>query len=675
MSSKILSNYVFSTKYARYLPSKKRRETYAESIDRMMDMHTSKYGSDFVELREALKAKEIAGSQRALQFGGLAIEEKNARLYNCTVSFCDRLSFFNECYYLLLCGCGVGFSVQKHHVNQLPTLSKPNGEYYHVVEDSIEGWSDALKALLTAYFVPKAMLPNFDYTCIREEGAPLRHGGKAPSHKPLEKALNKIRVILEGASSRQLKPIECFDIVMHIADSVISGGIRRSATIALFSVDDTEMMTAKTGNWFVDNPQRGRANISAMITPEVEEEVYRSVFKSTKEFGEPAFIFSPSTEYINNPCVEITMCPVLIKKDGNIVDNYTLDLVDPKNREKWEDEGYTFESGFQMCNLSTVNCSTLKDEQDFFRRVRLATELGTLQSGYYDFNYLSPVSAEIVKRESLLGVSLTGILSNYDLLSEGVLQKGAEIARNTNKMVCDYEGLTEASRITCVKPEGTASLVLETSSGIHPYHAGKYIRRVQANVYESCFQFFERTNKEACLVSVWGNPETARVIEFPCSAPPFSILKGDLTAVQHLEIAKNVQTNWVMKGTAIPSRLEKANHNVSITVTVQPDEWEDVASYLWNNRDVFTGVSFLGASGDYDYQQPPFQEVKHPRHLKKDDVHYEEKVRMWERWNTLRNSMQELNYVDFEEEEDHTEIMQAVACAGGACDLPYSMDK
>lgn len=673
--SRHLSDYVYTAKYSRYLKEKGRREMYVESIDRMMNMHTKKYGSYFGEIRGALYKKKIAGSQRALQFGGTAIEEKNSRLYNCTVSFCDRLSFFNECYYLLLCGSGVGFSVQKHHVNQLPTLTAPQGEYLHIIEDSIEGWSDALKGLLSAYFVPHAQRPNFDYSAIREEGASLRHGGKAPGSSPLKKALDEVRKILDGALNRQLKTIECFDIVMHIADSVISGGIRRSATICIFSLSDKEMIESKTGNWFIDNPQRGRANISAMVTPSDKYEDYLSLFKSTKEFGEPAFIFSPSTEYINNPCVEITMCPLLIKKEGEVVEEYTLDLVDYKKRERWEQEGYTFESGFQMCNLTTVNCTTVKDSQDFLNRVSIATELGTLQSGYYDFNYLTGVSKEIVKRESLLGVSLTGILSKWDLFKKDLLKQASDLSIQVNKAVCIKYGLRQASRITCVKPEGTASLVLNTSSGIHPYHASKYIRRVQANKYEDVYKYFESVNPTACLVSVWGNPENARVIEFPCSAPSSSLLKSDLSALSHLKIAKSVQKKWVRGGTALPNRLEGAFHNVSITVTVNSEEWDSVKEYLWENRDIFTGVSFLASSGDYDYQQPPFQEVIDPENLNENDPHYEEKCKMWTRWNELSLYLKDVDYTDLEEDEDNTHVQEALACTGGSCELPYDMEQ
>ena len=670
-----LSNYVFTAKYSRYNKEEKRRELYSESIDRMMDMHTDKYGDYFGDVRSDLYFKKIAGSQRALQFGGDAIREKPSRLYNCTVSFCDRLSFFNECYYLLLCGCGVGFSVQKHHVAQLPILSAPRGEYYHVVHDSIEGWSDALLSLMRSYFHENAQKPKFDFSAIRPLGAPLRHGGKAPSSKPLEKALSLIDKILGGSVGRQLKPIECFDIVMHIADSVISGGIRRSATICIFSVDDEEMMKSKTGNWFIENAQRGRANISAMITNEVDFETYAQIFDCTKQFGEPAFIFSKSTEYINNPCVEITMCPLLIEKEGEVIEEYTLDLVDPKKREKWEALGYTFKSGFQMCNLTTINCATVRDRRDFFGRVRNATILGTLQSGYTNFNYLGETTKKIVERESLLGVSLTGILSKMEILDEGTLSEASDLCKIVNRITCDKYGLRYASRITCVKPEGTASIVLGTSSGIHPHHSKKYIRRVQASKYEDVYQHFERTNVFACLPSVWGDAETIRVIEFPCVAPPSSIVKKDLSALEHLEIAKKVQTNWVEKGNAFPRRLEGANHNVSITVIVRKDEWDSVSKYLWENREFFTGVSFLSETGDYDYQQPPFQEVYHPSEIEEDDEHREEKLRIWERFCELSENMKSVSYADMYEETDTTEVQGELACTGGSCELPYQMER
>lgn len=652
-----LSNYVFTAKYARYLTSEKRRETYIESVNRMLSNHPNMIDES---MRKALYNKEIAGSQRALQFGGDAITEKNARLYNCCVSYCDRIAFFKETFYLLLCGCGVGFSVQKHHVDRLPSLYKGASTVPYLVEDSIEGWCDALHALLKHYFYnsPK---PEFDYSAIRPYGAKLRHGGKAPSYKPLKKCLDKISAVLDGANHK-LKPIEAFDITMYIADAVISGGIRRSATIAIFSVDDEEMMNAKTGDWFVSNPQRGRANISAMITDSTPVADFNKLFKSTKEFGEPAFIFSKSREYINNPCVEITMCPTLIKYKGEIVENYTIDMLE--NQAYYKLQGYTFETGFQMCNLTTINASKQETAQDFYMSVAHATKLGTLQARFIDFKYLGSATRDIVKRESLLGVSITGILANREVLTDDVLAIGAELAVQINKEVAESIGIPQASRITCVKPEGTASIVLGTCAGIHPYYAPKFIRRVQAVENEEVYKFYERMNPTHCLKSVWGD-ESARVIEFACEAPSNAVYID--SAIEHLEIARQVNINWVRAGTALPDRLEDAHHNVSITVTVRADEWDDVRNYLWENRKYFTGVSLLADVGAMIYEQAPYEQVFDD--ISEDDEFYEKKIATRDRYYHLLTSEKPVNYTDLIETEDNTAVIETIACGANGCDL------
>lgn len=647
-----LSDFVFTSKYARLTGDT--RETYEQAVDRMLTLHDLE--EDYEQVRKHLVEKRIAPSQRALQFGGTAIQEKNARIYNCTVSFADRPDFFGEAFYLLLCGCGVGFSVQKHHVAQL-VFNQGVGEQEYLISDSIEGWANAMKALANHYFNASPR-PLFNYELIRGKTEKLRHGGLAPSHQPLELALSRIETLLARAcyEDASLSSIDAFDITMHLADAVLSGGVRRSATIAIFSIDDEEMINSKTGNWFIDNPQRGRANISAMCTPDTPRTAYDKLFKATKEFGEPAFIFSRSTEYLNNPCVEITMCPLLITKNGETVDRYTLDLIDPARRDHWEAQGYKFYSGWQMCNLTTVNATKAENDNAFLQAVRCATILGTHQARFVHFPYLGSITERIVKRESLLGVSITGILSKENL----PLDQASALAVRTNEKYADRLGIPRASRITCVKPEGTASLVLGTSAGIHPYHAKKFIRRVQAQPNDDCFLRYQEANPDHCIDSVWGN--NLKVIEFACTAPPQALVKSDLTSIEHLEIAKKVNTDWVRGGTAI-ERLEGAHHNVSITVTV--DDWQAVQDYLWLHRDLFTGVSLLAGSGDYDYQQAPYQEVYDDPAL--DDPHYAEKVRIAKRFKELLNPAP----VRYHSMTQDVVIEAGGACSGGSCDLPY----
>ena len=524
LKNKTLSDYVFASKYAKYDKTLRRRETYEECVDRYLSTFTtapqgkhSMPPSIVAEVREALVSRKISGSQRGLQFGGEAILRKNERAYNCSSSFCDRPAFFKEAMYLLLCGCGVGFSVSKEHVNKLPRLCKPAPiSYNYVVEDSIEGWADAADALLSCFFNGTA-LPRFDYSLIRPAGSPISHGGKAPGADGLADALLRVRTLLfklTDYGATQLRPIDCFDIVMHLSNAVLSGGIRRSACLTAFDLDDEEMLVSKTGDWFTENPQRARANISAIILPHHTQREFNAVFSSTKQFGEPGFLFLASNKYITNPCAEILMCPLLIRDaSGKVVQQYTLDMLE--NQEAYKLKGYSFASGWSMCNLSTINCAAITPGQ-LIRYARLATILGTYQAALTKFPYLGADTEEIVRREALLGVSLTGVYSNPGFLNNEVLRLAADACVRTNKYHAEELGISPASRITCVKPEGTASLTLGVvSAGLHPYHAEKYIRRVQANKDEPLYKYVEKHCPTACEPSVWGNADL-RVISFAC---------------------------------------------------------------------------------------------------------------------------------------------------------------
>ena len=510
MSLKSLMDYTFVSKYARWIPEKKRRETWNVAVDRVKQMMLEQYAdkpeaAEQIEWAyEQMRKKKVLGSQRALQFGGSPIFKHNARMYNCIVSYCDRIRFFQECMYLLLCGCGTGFSVQKHHIAKLPELlEKKEGSKKYTIPDTIEGWSDAVGILVSSYFdqfVDEELFSeysgknvNFDYSQIRPAGSYLKSsGGKAPGPEPLKKALTNIRKILDKAikdGQKRITPIQAYDIVMHTADAVISGGVRRSATICVFSPDDTEMATAKTGTWFIDNPQRGRSNNSALLVrDETTKEQFSELMKSVKEFGEPGFVWADSTELLVNPCVEIGMWPVCEK---------------------------TKESGWQACNLSTINCAKIKSEQDFFDACRAATIIGTLQAGFSKFEYLGEASERIIAREALLGVSMTGIMEAYDICLDPTIQKrGATIVKKTNKKMAEVLGINQAARTTCIKPEGTSSCILGTSSGIHPHHAKRYIRRVQANKMEPIYNYFRGENPRACEESVWSNNESDDVVAF-----------------------------------------------------------------------------------------------------------------------------------------------------------------
>ena len=660
----MLSEYVFKSKYARYNKNLQRRESWEESVDRMMDMHLDKFPqmrSEIEECRHAMKEKRITGSQRALQFGGEAIEEKNMRMYNCVSSYADRPRFFAESLWLLLCGCGVGFSVQRHHIQNLPKVQEPGYPYTHKVEDSIEGWADAVDALFRAYLEGSGV-PYFDFTAVRAKGAPLRFGGYAPGHEPLKKALSLIEDILRSRLFENLQSIDVFDCVMHLADSVLSAGIRRAATIATFDIDDELMLNAKTGDWFVDNPQRGRANISAVLTPDASQESFNRIFEATKQFGEPGVIFLESSEMTVNPCVEIIMCPTLIlSPEGQVVERYSSELLDYKLRGHWEAKGYTFESGWQACNLSTINASKVKSPKDLKESARLASIMGTLQSAYTLSGYLGDVSRQIMERESLLGVSLCGVMDAPETcLDPQALQEGAKEVVETNVKIAKKLGIARASRTTCVKPEGTSSIVLESSSGIHPHHAKKYLRRVNANLDEPIYNAFSKANPHAIEDSVWG---ADKVVTFALEAPEGALVKDDLEAIQFMSKSKIVFENWVVPGTAV-NRVHNATHNVSITVTVKPEEWEVVQSYLWENRGSFCGVSFLADSGDYDYPQAPFQAVRQPS-----ETSSEAEIESWNLWMRLKSTTKEVDYTAVKESADVTSPIEEVACQYGMCEL------
>ena len=651
------------SKSAQYSPKKKRRETLHENVKRLTKMareaisHTA---LPFDEIANLLLSRTIAGSQRALQFGGQAIKEKNSRLYNCTVSYCDRPEFFSEAFYLLLCGCGVGYSIQRHHVNTIPILTAPENTYAHTIPDNIEGWADAILALISAD-TSGGSLPLFDFSEVREKGSTLRHGGKAPGPEPLRRAISKIHAILEDCVWESLRPIDCFDITCHLADAVLSGGVRRSATIAIFSLDAEELRLSKPGTWFNDTPHRGRANISAFVPDNAHFDDFAALFDSTKQFGEPGFIFGASSEHLNNPCVEITMCPTLITLNDEVVQEYTLDLIDPEMRSFYESKGYVYESGWQMCNLCTINCARIQTDDEFVHAAKHAAILGTIQASFTQFNYLPPVTQRIVQRESLLGISMTGILSHPRFQDPALLSRAVAAIHAQNIRVSELLSIPQASRLTCVKPEGTASLFLGASAGIHPYHSRAYIRRVQISDTEPLFELISQRAPQMVEKSVWSD---GHVISFALEAPPNAMIRSDLTALEHLEIARHINVEWVRRGTAIPTRLEDAHHNVSITVSVSTGEWNQVRDYLWEHRALFTGVSLLPSSGDYVYEQAPYQEISLPH---SSDPLYQKKM------DALRKYIEIRDIPPFdltvEEEEDHTQRAQAMACAGGKCDL------
>lgn len=597
MSLKALSEYTIYAKYARYLPEKQRRETWDEMVERVFAMHEKKYSSALAnhpEFREEfefakvqVKKKRVLGAQRLLQFGGDPIFKHNAKVYNCSFGHIDRPAAFNEAFYLLLCGCGVGFSVQYKHVNKLPPISRPkSGTKVFKPEDSIEGWADCVAALLSSYFVRDAVMPEyscsrveFDFSNIRPEGALIAGQFKAPGPKMLADSLEKVRSILDSREFQQLRPIDVYDILMHISNAVLSGGVRRSATICLFSKDDKEMLNAKVGDWFEKHPHRSRSNNSVLLVKsDLKREEFAEIIKSTKEFGEPGFVFADNEDCGYNPCVEIGLYPKT--EDGR--------------------------SGWQFCNLTEINGRYCDSEEKFLQVCRASAILGTMQAGYTDFKYVSRETKEITEREALLGCSVTGIMDNPAvLLNPEIQRRGAEEIRRTNAKIAGFIGINPAARTTCVKPAGTTSCVLGTASGVHPHHAKRYIRNVQANALEFPAQKYREVNPLAVENSAYPG-STDLVVSFLCEVPSGAIVKNNLSAVDLLEKVRLTQQNWVDAGTDVDRCVvPELRHNVSNTITVKPSEWSEVEEYIFQNRQWFSGISLLSSSGDLDYKQAP----------------------------------------------------------------------
>jgi len=597
-----MSETKFYEGYSRWDDTKERYESWDDSVSRVMEMHRDFYEEKMSpelallidEAEASYKLKYALGAQRALQFGGDQLLKHMMRMYNCTSTYADRPRFFSELFYVLLCGAGAGFSVQKHHADKMPDIAERKKQAKGwVVEDSIEGWADALGALMSSYFVGGGQFPEmegrkvyFDLTHVRPKGAMINGGFKAPGPEPLRRALDKIEHLIQSQvlnGATRLKPIHIYDIAMHGSDAVLAGGVRRSATICLFSADDEEMISAKTGNWFVDNPQRVRSNNSAVIVrDEIKREDFRDIMQSIKEFGEPGFFFVDDKDITTNPCVEIGMFPQI---DG--------------------------ESGWQGCNLTEINGSKCTSKEEFFKACRTGAIMGTLQAGYTDFKYLTETSKKIFEREALLGVSVTGWMNNPEILLDAEVQReGAEIVKKVNKEVAKLIGINAAARTTCVKPSGNASVLLQTASGIHGEHSPRYIRHIQLNKDTEVGQLIAKTNPYMVEESVWSSNNTDYCVGFPIISPKGSLYREDLYATELLEKVKLVQNNWVEAGTNVELCANpKTRHNVSNTVTVMPHQWSEIEDYVFENRHSFAGISFLAGMGDKDFAQAPMTEV------------------------------------------------------------------
>jgi ribonucleoside-diphosphate reductase alpha chain len=632
-----LSKITVFSKYSKYLPEQKRRETWDEIVDRYQGMMIKKYPkleNAIVSSAKMIRDKKILPSMRALQFAGPAAEVNNSRIYNCCFLPIDSLHSFSETMFLLLGGTGVGYSVQKHHVAQLPAITKTGKKRHYLVEDSIMGWADAVKVLFKAYLEGKFM-PEFDFRSIRQKGARLiTAGGKAPGPEPLKLCLSHVQAILDRKQEGEhLTPLECHDMLCHIANSVLAGGIRRSAMIALFSHDDEEMVTCKYGEWYMLNEQRGRANNSAVLERGVVgEEEFNALWKRIEASGsgEPGIYWTNNKDWGTNPCCEIALRP------------------------------------YQFCNLCEVNVSDVTSQEDLNERVATAAFFGTLQAGFTDFHYLRPIWQKTTQKDALLGIGMTGIGSGEILKYD--LDIAAHVAKVMNSMISNVIGTNEAARITCIKPSGTTSLVLGTASGIHAWHAPYYLRTMRFNKNEDMAAYLMVNHPELCEDDVLRPTDTV-CVRIPVKAPEGSIFRTE-TAIDTLERVKKFSLEWIK-----PGHINGDNtHNVSATISIDssrkystcitPDgspnytpsekgednEWEIVGNWMFNNREVYNGLSVLPYWGG-SYSQAPFEDITE------------------EEYNKRITSLTSIDLTKVTEMDDSVDFGAIQACGGGACEI------
>jgi len=612
VASNILSDITIFNKYAKYIPELARRETWAEICERNMVMHIKKYPQLEASIRYVYDAyvipKKVLPSMRSLQFGGPPIELANNRIFNCAYMAARDPAVFSEAMFLLLGGTGLGYSVQRHHVSQLPeVLGVKTRTRRFLVGDSIEGWADAIKVLFKAYFQNKSD-PIFDYSDIRRKGARLiTSGGKAPGPEPLRLCIEHIRSVLNNAVGRKLAPIEVHDIMCYIADAVLSGGIRRAALIALFDFDDMDMLSAKSGDWWTLNPQRGRANNSVVLlrnTTTIDQ--FLAVWKKIQlsGAGEPGIFWTNDRDMGTNPCAEISL------------------------------------HDMQMCNLTEINSSDIEDQIDLNNRSKAAAFLGTLQAGYTDFHYLRQGWKDITEAEALIGVGQTGIGSGSVLSLD--LEEAAELVLEENAFVASLIGINPAARTTTVKPSGTSSLVVGSSSGIHAWHAPYYIRRMRVGKNEAMYEYMALNFPE--LIEDCGfKPHLDAVMSFPQRPPTGAVLR-DESPLDTLERVAKFNLDWVRPG----HRSGKNFHNVSCTISVREDEWVKIGGWMWDNRDIYTAISVLPYDGG-SYTQAPFEDCTE------------------EEFNRLSKYLHAIDLTKIIEIEDHTNLNDQVACGADGC--------
>jgi len=651
----ILSDIVVFNKYAKYIDKLKRRETFEEIVNRYILMMLNKYPHlerEILLYSSFIYEKKILPSMRAMQFAGAAIERSESRIYNCAYLPLDDYRAFSELMFLLLGGTGVGYSVQTAHIEKLPEISKPTGEYKYLISDSIEGWADSVRHLLSSYFGVRKTKPRFDFSDIRAKGVRLvTAGGKAPGPEPLKRCLFEIEQILERKKDGdKLSSIDCHDIACHIADAVLSGGIRRAAMICLFSMHDDLMLHAKHGNWWELNPQRGRANNSVVIVrSRITKPEFDDLWKiiKTSGAGEPGIYFTNNADYGTNPCCEISLRP------------------------------------YSFCNLTEINVSDIKDQADLNQRSAAAAFFGTLQAGFTDFHYLRPIWKKSTEKDYLIGVGQTGIAS--EAVKNLDLNEAVKYVTAANEAIANLIGIKPAARCTTIKPSGTTSCVLGTSSGIHAWHNDYYIRRQQMTKDEALYKYLLNTNPD--LIKDYKAAHNSAVLELPIAAPENAITRKTESAIELLERVKNYYINWIKPG----HRSGYNTNNVSATISIDKnknyvegygekvsekwyileqygesvgsnvynegkfqvvDEWKAVGEWMWDNKNYFNGLSVLPMDLG-TYEQTPFEDITK------------------EQYEEMLTHLHKIDLTQVTEEDDATDLTNEIACSGQSCDITF----
>jgi len=619
----VYQSYIHKSRYARYLPDEQRRETWDETVDRYISFFKNRGSLDdrtAEELREAITNLEVMPSMRALMTAGEALDRDNVAGFNCSYLPIDHPKAFDEMMYILMCGTGAGFSVERQYINKLPEVS----EDFHATEtiihvaDSKIGWAKAYRELITMLY--SGQVPKWDLSRVRASGQPLKtFGGRASGPEPLEDLFKFTVEVFRSAAGRKLSSIECHDLCCKIAQIVIVGGVRRSALISLSNLTDDRIRRAKSGQWWVENPQRGLANNSACYTEKPDFEAFLNEWSSLYESrsGERGFFSrvasqrqaerngrrDPNHDFGTNPCSEIILRPN------------------------------------QFCNLSEVVVRASDTEESLKRKVRLATILGTLQATLTDFRYLRSKWKQNTEEEALLGVSMTGIqdckLTNGGKNGLPELLEGLRAeAVVTNKAWSQKLGINQSTAITCVKPSGTVSQLVNSASGIHGRFAPYYIRRVRADVNDPLCSVL---NNAGIASEVDNRSPSTLVFSFPQKAPRGAVMSASQTGMEQLELWDVYQKHW-------------CEHKPSVTVYYRDSEFLDIGSWLYNHFDSCSGVSFLPFS-EHSYEQAPYEQITK------------------EQYEELAKKMPKTIEWDITEQSDQTEGSQTLACVGGSCEI------